>query len=81
MKFEIKQNENNGAVAFRRNRIKNRGIVQQSTVPLSCFIVFLMIKVENLRFSPFLLLFGSILNETPPLLYTGVHRAFVSLYI
>ena len=48
-----------GAVAFRRNRIKTGGIVQQSTVPLSCFMVFLWIKVENLRFSPFFISFYS----------------------
>ncbi len=48
-----------GAVAFRHNRIKNRGIVK-NTIPLHKKSIFEGNEVENLRFS-------SILNETAPL--------------
>ena len=51
---------NAGAVAFRHNRIKNRGIVK-NTIPLHKKSIFEGNEVENLRFS-------SILNETAPII-------------
>ena len=48
-----------GAVAFRHNRIKNRGIVKRSQYPFEMNHKFEEIKVENLRFSSFFIVFYS----------------------
>ena len=61
MLWKIKANEEKRAVAFRHNRIKNERHCVKNTVPLCNMCVFEEIKVENLWFSSFFIVFYSIL--------------------
>ena len=54
-----------GAVASRLTRIKNRGIVKRSQYPFETNHKFEEIKVENLRFSSFFIVFYSFSPLSP----------------
>jgi len=47
-------------VAFRHNRIKNRGTVQKNTIPLHNEVHFEENGVKNLRFSSIFIVFYSV---------------------